>query len=59
MRLCYAMLCGVALHTGTAFASSQCVGSWEQGALRQGVQLPSQGENFSAYSDLGVMLGRN
>lgn len=59
MRLCCAVLCGFTLHPGAAFASSQCVGSWEQGALRQGVQLPSQGANFSAYSDLGVMLGRN
>ncbi len=40
-------------------AQSTCVGSWEQGALRDGVQLPSDGANFSVYSDLGAMLGRN
>ena len=42
-----------------ASAQSTCVGSWELGALRGGVQLPSDGANFSVYSDLGAMLGRN
>lgn len=37
---------------------STCFGTVAQGRLENGVRLPSQGKNFSAYSRLGVQLGR-
>ncbi len=39
-------------------AGSQCFGTVSHGHLESGVQLPSDGANFVAYSDLGVALGR-
>lgn len=38
---------------------SQCFGSVSNGYLINGTQLPSEGKNFYAYSNIGVMLGRN
>lgn len=39
--------------------ASVCYGSVGNGRLAGGVQLPLQGENFVAYSRVGVELGRN
>ena len=38
---------------------SQSLGTPARGELRNGKRLPSRGENFRAYSDLGALLGRN
>ena len=38
--------------------SSVCYGSPNKGRVEQAVQLPSSGPNFSAYSAIGVNLGR-
>ena len=38
--------------------SSVCFGTPERGRLEHAVRLPASGENFSAYSLLGVGLGR-
>jgi penicillin-insensitive murein endopeptidase len=40
-------------------AESKCFGTVSNGRLENGVQLPTDGRNFSAYNTLGVMLGRN
>lgn len=37
---------------------STCYGKVNSGHLENGVQLPRSGKNYSAYSDLGVSLGR-
>jgi len=37
---------------------SICYGKVNSGRLEHGVQLPDNGKNFSAYSELGVSLGR-
>jgi penicillin-insensitive murein endopeptidase len=38
---------------------SQCHGSTDNGYLKNGWQLPSSGKNFTAYSPVGVIAGRN
>jgi penicillin-insensitive murein DD-endopeptidase len=40
------------------FAQSICYGTSSNGRIDGAVQLPSSGENFSAYSDVGIALGR-
>ena len=44
---------------GTASAAeSICYGTVANGRLENGVKLPGEGKNFTAYSSLGVTLGR-
>ncbi len=47
----------------SAFAEAQqesiCYGNQEKGKIENAWQLPSSGDNFSAYSLLGVTAGRN
>ncbi len=38
---------------------SACYGTPQDGHLHNGWQLPSSGKNFSAYSSVGTLLGRN
>ncbi len=38
---------------------SRSLGTPARGELQHGKRLPSRGENFHAYSDLGALLGRN
>jgi penicillin-insensitive murein endopeptidase len=48
------------LHPGPAAgADSSCYGSSARGRITGAVQLPTSGPNFSAYSRIGVALGRN
>jgi penicillin-insensitive murein DD-endopeptidase len=39
--------------------ASQCLGTPAAGLLKNGWQLPASGKNFTAYSNLGVAMGRN
>ena len=39
--------------------ASVCRGETHQGSLENGWQLPSSGPNFEAYSNIGVLAGRN
>ena len=39
--------------------SSQSIGTTADGSVVNGKRLPSSGENFTAYSYLGTLLGRN
>lgn len=56
-RLAFAAL--IFLATGLACgAESTCFGGVSRGHLANGVRLPEQGRNFSAYSSLGVAAGR-
>lgn len=48
----------LALGTPCLVNASTCYGTVGDGRLSDGVQLPSQGDNFVAYSMLGVELGR-
>lgn len=41
-----------------AWAESTCYGTTSKGRIEGAVQLPKSGANYSAYSDLGVSLGR-
>jgi penicillin-insensitive murein DD-endopeptidase len=41
-----------------AISTSECYGTVANGRLAGGVQLPSSGDNFVAYSSVGVGLGR-
>lgn len=45
--------------SATAATESQCFGRTDNGRLAHGWQLPGSGKNFSAYSTLGVLAGRN
>ena len=51
------------LLASTAFASereqSVCYGTQEKGKIEKAWQLPTSGSNFTAYSRVGVTLGRN
>lgn len=42
-----------------AQAESECYGDPNNGSLKNGWQLPDSGENFHAYSSIGVLAGRN
>jgi len=42
-----------------AAEESRCFGSHDNGSLENGWQLPTSGKNYSAYSNIGVMTGRN
>jgi len=44
--------------TALAADESICIGTVSNGWLENGVKLPAEGNNFSAYSSLGSMLGR-
>ena len=49
----------IAFGVARSFAqSSVCYGSPSNGRVERAVQLPSSGPNFSAYSTIGVNLGR-
>ncbi len=48
-------LCGVVAPSG---AESVCYGTTSKGKLKNGCKLPSDGDNFRAYSRLGSTLGR-
>src|SRR4051794_38452015 len=39
-------------------SESICYGRVAQGRLEQGVQLPTSGKNYAAYSNAGAALGR-
>jgi penicillin-insensitive murein endopeptidase len=54
-------LCLGLIATGVCSAEleSICYGTPEKGRLENGWQLPSSGENFQAYSSVGVLVGRN
>jgi hypothetical protein len=41
-----------------AWAESTCYGTPSKGRIEGAVQLPESGSNFSAYTSLGVSLGR-
>src|SRR5258706_14862453 len=41
-----------------AAAESVCYGTVGKGALENGVKLPLEGKNFSAYSSAGSLAGR-
>lgn len=53
-----ALLVSLVLAPSAAYSGSTCFGTPENGALRDGCRLPEVGENFSAYSALGVAAGR-
>ncbi|QWF72586.1 penicillin-insensitive murein endopeptidase [Methylomonas paludis] len=42
-----------------AAEESICFGSQDNGSLENGWQLPAIGKNYSANSDIGVIIGRN
>lgn len=46
------------LASGAGAAESVCYGTVAKGRIEGAVQLPASGPNFSAYSSLGVALGR-
>lgn len=48
----------VARHTMSVDRESTAHGTASRGSLEGGVMLPPVGENFEAYSQLGVLLGR-
>ena len=54
-----ALSCAAAtLSTSHAAGVSECFGTVAKGRLANGVQLPSEGANFQAYSKVGVHRGR-
>jgi penicillin-insensitive murein endopeptidase len=48
----------LALSVAAFAAESTCYGTVASGRLEKGVKLPRGGKNFTAYSGLGVVLGR-
>lgn len=59
MRVILAILLMAAFLPAHATTPSTCHGTTDRGRLDNGWQLPSSGDNFSAYSLLGVGAGRN
>lgn len=57
-RFCSCALLLLLLASSPLFAESICYGTPSNGKIDNAVQLPSSGANFSAYSDMGVTLGR-
>lgn len=58
---CTLIICALVLAltaTATVAAESVCYGTVSNGALRDGVQLPSEGPNFTSYSGLAILTGR-
>lgn len=47
------------LGAGAANAASNCRGTVSRGSITDGVQLPTDGANFEAYSTLATAMGRN
>jgi penicillin-insensitive murein endopeptidase len=54
----FAGVLGLLLVLPAAAAPSQCYGSVSHGRIEGSVKLPASGANFSAYSSIGVALGR-
>lgn len=54
----FAGVLGLLLVLPAAAASSQCYGSVGHGRIEGSVKLPARGANFSAYSSVGVAMGR-
>ncbi len=52
------MLFAIWLPAYALSAPSQCYGTVSEGRIEQAVRLPAGGENFAAYSALGVLAGR-
>jgi len=53
------LILGLSLYGTPAWAqSSECFGTTAHGALKNGVELPSEGANFVSYSYLARKLGR-
>ncbi|MFA6902761.1 MAG: penicillin-insensitive murein endopeptidase [Gallionellaceae bacterium] len=48
----------VSMTANSATTESTCFGTVSNGHLENGVKLPGEGKNFTAYSSLGVSLGR-
>lgn len=46
------------LASNTHAQTSTCYGTTSAGRLEGGVRIPSEGKNFRAYSDVGVLAGR-
>lgn len=59
MRIVIAVLLTVAFLPAHSATQSTCHGTTDRGRLDNGWQLPSSGDNFAAYSLLGVGAGRN
>ncbi|MBQ0754728.1 MAG: penicillin-insensitive murein endopeptidase [Gammaproteobacteria bacterium] len=55
LTLSFASACAAETEPQTA---SICHGNYANGSLEHGKKLPSHGENFKAYSSLGVQAGR-
>lgn len=49
----------MALATTLNAAESKCFGNVSNGHIESAVQLPTKGKNFSAYTTLSEVLGRN
>lgn len=58
-RYLFAIAAIIASMTANATTTeSTCFGTVSNGHLKNGVKLPGEGKNFTAYSSLGVSLGR-
>lgn len=57
-RLCSCALLLLMFASTPLFAEGICYGTTSNGKINNAVQLPASGANFSAYSDVGVTLGR-
>lgn len=53
-----AIIVAASISGTTRAAESTCYGTVSNGRLEDGVKLPEDGPNFSAYSSLGTTLGR-
>jgi penicillin-insensitive murein DD-endopeptidase len=55
----FTLLCLLAPVISQARQESVCYGTTEKGRIENAWQLPDSGDNFSAYSRIGVSAGRN
>ena len=55
----FSLLCVLAPINAQARQESVCYGTTEKGRIENAWQLPNSGDNFTAYSRIGVSAGRN
>ncbi len=55
---CWLVWLALLLTTPSTLAESRCFGTTSNGSIKDAVRLPTRGDNFSAYSLIGVSAGR-
>ena len=58
MKIFLSVIIFLAWCTSATAEPSTCYGTTKEGKLKNGIQLPDCGDNFTSYSKMGILLGR-